>query len=1546
MKDLKKCFPKWLVSAAALVLVLSMVLVPAVALSSSIGDMVGDRVEIDKPAYSTTFENNVYTVNINASYVNDVLENGDFNADILKENLPEPIYQLLVERDVAAVKATLEQMIKDVLADYFGGGSSSEGETTAPSEETTVAEANRPLGAGAENPTLPDVDIDLSNGITAETLESILGIVKDMRDEGLLTNEQIKDIVDLDAFVELFDHMTDEDGEPLIKIPVIEDENGALVEDYDQLIEDLLDGKHNDTIVKSEVKTEDITGTVDGDKLGEIELSMEDMLRILLEREILPIYEKLEMLYVLDHVGCPQYGDDSVTDDTYKSILPKAPYVYSSNSEVKLNVSALEQVLLAAVPTMAEMESALREGSNLLDLEFVLYNSEKRYADENDTIGETVYWVDSYRLVVRFNNDESEAEGREALADYIDELQAYGSYEYIAPDYTDYVNRYADIYADDASDGTFKLELHLPRGFFEAAIRAVDSTLPAMADINAKLNNPDYADPAGASALASRILQNCTLGELITILESADSEKLKDNLPADYDLDSTTTDRIRRYLVRGFNKLDELTERFDVAGTMTAMKAMLLDEGYTGTGVFVFREDFTVDAKEMAERAFDKLSREMPDAVDRNLKFTTIKHALEITIVMDDLYRVDYMDESGSSAAHDYLPADSALPIGWVKQGDLGTPKVVDVAGDFDPKTLMVTTVPTYDIKLTALRAARFDTTMINKDGEHDLEQKIHYYTVGSDLSDIKPRSVKSGYPAWTWDGAQWSASWVPPMDTDTHFIATSEIEVKTSSSTFEDAKGNSYTLEIDYTHEHTGAELLVDEKVVAVQEALEEAHPGYTYSWEIVPNPAPAAPAPYNSGRPLNNGSAGTPLTPDTLISYEDYPYGFTLKPVATPIQYTVEFKDENGKVTATYSFEGDAYTLDALKVAAPKAPAYYDDINWGTLAPADFAAFHTAVNDGTTLTIDYEFEATTYKVTFTWYTEWDKTAKSNEIAYTVKSFDRDSLLAGITLPTNGYGTDAWSDVPATFEEFIKSNTYAAKAKSYKVTFTWYTGWNQSAKSDEITYDITSNKTKVLSGITLPADGYGTDAWKHVPDSFAEFSKATTYEADDLIEYEVTFKVNGEVLEAADKVTYTIKTAPDTGKFPTLEGYNAIDWATYTFGKDLTITGTATPISVDTDPPETETETDPADTEPGTEPGTETDTEPGETNGKPGAADTETDTEPGDEDEGGFPWWIFLIIIPILAIAGALIYYFFFYRRREEEHDAHEEIADEDADAAATTDMAGAADEDDGELLFIPLGQEIPGEGDDDDFEIVDEVSAETVDELMTDIVAEHHLETSEEVGGVGKMGIINVGQISVTYERGDVVDLADLQSKGLVDDNIGRLKVLASGTLDKALSIKADAFSVQAIKMITLTGGHAIKIGGRNPGKIVIKDHDPDEDKFIPHPEYDATLSAEAEEADEDFETAEIVDDAEIAETAEAVEEVTEVEETAEATEEAIEVEETVEAVEEAIEVEETVEAAEEAVEVEETVEAVEEAIEVEETVEAAEEAPEVEETAEDQE
>ena len=54
-------------------------------------------------------------------------------------------------------------------------------------------------------------------------------------------------------------------------------------------------------------------------------------------------------------------------------------------------------------------------------------------------------------------------------------------------------------------------------------------------------------------------------------------------------------------------------------------------------------------------------------------------------------------------------------------------------------------------------------------------------------------------------------------------------------------------------------------------------------------------------------------------------------------------------------------------------------------------------------------------------------------------------------------------------------------------------------------------------------------------------------------------------------------------------------------------------------------------------------------------------------------------------------------------------------------------------------------------------------------------------------------------------MVNIHTLKEKNLITEKAGRIKVLARGTMTKQLTIYADKFSLQAVKMITLAGGHA---------------------------------------------------------------------------------------------------------------------------------------------
>ena len=105
--------------------------------------------------------------------------------------------------------------------------------------------------------------------------------------------------------------------------------------------------------------------------------------------------------------------------------------------------------------------------------------------------------------------------------------------------------------------------------------------------------------------------------------------------------------------------------------------------------------------------------------------------------------------------------------------------------------------------------------------------------------------------------------------------------------------------------------------------------------------------------------------------------------------------------------------------------------------------------------------------------------------------------------------------------------------------------------------------------------------------------------------------------------------------------------------------------------------------------------------------------------------------------------------------------------------------------------------------------ISVSRADELMSDDKAESSIETVENSKvREGKKDIINIDTLSNNFNNGDEVTLDALIEKGLVSPKVGYIKILARGELNKKLTVIADDFSIQAVKMIVLTGGRAKKI------------------------------------------------------------------------------------------------------------------------------------------
>ncbi len=98
-------------------------------------------------------------------------------------------------------------------------------------------------------------------------------------------------------------------------------------------------------------------------------------------------------------------------------------------------------------------------------------------------------------------------------------------------------------------------------------------------------------------------------------------------------------------------------------------------------------------------------------------------------------------------------------------------------------------------------------------------------------------------------------------------------------------------------------------------------------------------------------------------------------------------------------------------------------------------------------------------------------------------------------------------------------------------------------------------------------------------------------------------------------------------------------------------------------------------------------------------------------------------------------------------------------------------------------------------------------VDELLSDEEAIECIEIVEDESHIreGKLCEVNLDSICEKFEDGEEVTLDKLIEKHLVSRSAKRVKILARGVMTKTLTIYADKFSLQAVKMIKLAGGHA---------------------------------------------------------------------------------------------------------------------------------------------
>ena len=113
-----------------------------------------------------------------------------------------------------------------------------------------------------------------------------------------------------------------------------------------------------------------------------------------------------------------------------------------------------------------------------------------------------------------------------------------------------------------------------------------------------------------------------------------------------------------------------------------------------------------------------------------------------------------------------------------------------------------------------------------------------------------------------------------------------------------------------------------------------------------------------------------------------------------------------------------------------------------------------------------------------------------------------------------------------------------------------------------------------------------------------------------------------------------------------------------------------------------------------------------------------------------------------------------------------------------------------------------------DEDEDELEEVSTSDVSSLMADDRAKLRVQQGEGYSDRTRSGVVNIDTLGRFFEEGEKVTLEEIKKRvPYVPKNITYIKVLARGTLSKPLVVVADDFSLEAVKMIVLTGGRAIR-------------------------------------------------------------------------------------------------------------------------------------------
>lgn len=129
-----------------------------------------------------------------------------------------------------------------------------------------------------------------------------------------------------------------------------------------------------------------------------------------------------------------------------------------------------------------------------------------------------------------------------------------------------------------------------------------------------------------------------------------------------------------------------------------------------------------------------------------------------------------------------------------------------------------------------------------------------------------------------------------------------------------------------------------------------------------------------------------------------------------------------------------------------------------------------------------------------------------------------------------------------------------------------------------------------------------------------------------------------------------------------------------------------------------------------------------------------------------------------------------------------------------------------DSEESLIEISQEEFDEiaADTDVPETVESISVADAEQRLDDKKAESFVRQGERVSDRSRRAIVNIDALGKYFDAGERVTVEEIRRRiPSVDGRATYIKVLARGTLDRALLVEADDFSPAAVKMIILTGG-----------------------------------------------------------------------------------------------------------------------------------------------